>query len=489
MKKTIFYLLIVFLSLSFFPAGGHSQPVSLSEARNIAGNWIHYIISRKGRWGNSKKAQVAHTHELRRRDRLLGYICDVDPAGCIVIPNTKQLSPIKYFSVRHRFDPESEQGLVALVKDRLERYLQSTEKNPFQAKTVYGRKRYDRYKESWKKLSMSPESFQESMESEITPQDYQEGENLMITYWHQKEPYNDQCPEMGCSWECNTNTNALVGCPSIAGSQIFKYWGWPPYGTEGPYSDPYDWSHMPTSFASNCGWWDPVKVDAVAELCYEVAVAFQSNFGCDGTGGQVSFLSVLPYFRYSNAAVLLKRSNYPNTEDWEQLIIAEIEKRRPIYYHIPGHQIVIDGWMYDLGIKKFHVNYGAGFSSYTGWFDIDDIPGGEPAQEAMIIQVYPNRSLGATLSGSYPLLHSFPYRYFDQDATGDAAIFQPGQKLQFLRKIVVQCESSSGSYIKFYGSASNPTKLFSNGDESKGIALYNDNSSLVLHMGGSIQFR
>lgn len=487
MKKTIFCALIVFLCIGFFPASGLSTPISVSEARNVAENWIRYIIYHKGRWGNSRYATVASVKEFKRKHRLLGYICDVDPAGCIVVPNTRELSPVRFFSVRSRLDPESDEGMVALVKDRLERYLSWIEKSPGLARKRYCRKRINRYKESWERLTASAESFQNDMESETAPADYEEGEQLLITYWHQREPYNDQCPDMGCSWTCNTNTNALVGCLATAGSQIFRYWGWPPYGIGEPYSDPYDWPNMPTCFSTESCVWDPVKVDAVAELCHEVGIAFNLTYGCDGTGGTVYFSAILPNFRYSGDAVIKRRVDYPDTEVWENIIISELRKRRPIQYLIPGHAIIVDGWMTDLGSNLFHINYGHGFTSNTGWFAIDDIPGGDETNEAMVMQVYPDCSLGATLSGSY-VLQSFPYRYFDQDATGTAATFQAGQKLQFLRNVVVQCDTNPGSYIVFNGSGSSPTLLFSDGNQARGIKLHGDGSRMVLHRGGSIRF-
>ena len=485
MKRTVFCILIILISFPSSSLGAHNQGVTISEARNVGENFVRLVIYNQGTWGKYHDAHVSHVDVFKRGKRSLGYICFIEPSGCIIVPNTRQASPIKYFSMSQQLDPESEVGMVALIKDSLERHIEYLKRGINLRKHRYWRKRLDRYQKSWNELTKAPVAYQDNMESGIITMNYQQGRVLMETYWHQREPYNAQCPEKGCSWKCGSNTNAVVGCASTAASQIMKYWNWPPYGTIPPYSDGYDWPNMPLLF-SGCSW-DPVKVDAVAELCYEVGLGFNSSYGCEGTGAHASLLDLLPYFRYSNNAVLKKRKDY-NNETWEEMIVSELEENRPIYYHIPGHQIVVDGWATDLvGGRLFHINYGHGSSSNTGWFGIDEIPGGYPSQEAMIIQVYPDCAIGGTFSGSY-YAGSFPYRYFDQDAVGDRAIFGTGHKLHFLHDVVVRCGSLQTNYVKFYGSSLHPTILFSRGDESKGIALIGNSSTLMLYQGGSIRF-
>jgi hypothetical protein len=103
----------------------------------------------------------------------------------------------------------------------------------------------------------------------------------------------------------------------------------------------------------------------------------------------------------------------------------------------------------------------------------------------MLADIYPEQAVRNNVAGTY-LRESFPYRYFDQDANGDNATFESGQRLQFLPNIRVQCNSTTGGSIRIYGSSSYHTKLFTRGDESVGARIYN--GAIKLNRYGGIKF-
>jgi hypothetical protein len=490
MKKIAFLMTAIFICCSSLAPPVYSSTISLSEARTVGENWVRFIIHNGGQWGEYDHAEVVRVEEFKRDRRVLGYICFVNPAGCIVVPRSKRLSPVRYHSASGELDPRSDQGPAGLVKDRLEADLDWMAKVPAATQLVAYKKGWkvkpSRYQRLWAVLTTDPAVFLADLDAGLSELNYQGGDPwLLTTWWEQAEPYNAQTPNMGCSWPCDSNTNALVGCPATAGSQIMKHWNWPPYGTDGIYADFYDWANMPDSFIG-CTW-DPAAVDATAELNSEVGIAFSSSYGCDITGGGVSFVDVLPHFRYFSISAARVKSNF-TPEAWHAFIRADLDQNRPVYYGIPGHQIVIDGWQEtEPGpLIAYHINYGYGDEGHSGWFAIDDIPGGDPEKEGMINEVYPDVALGPLLSGAYPKA-KFPYRYFDQDAKGDAATFFSGQYLQFLHNITVRASSSPGSTILFYGYASgNNTLLFSRGNPSKGIRIYN--GAVKLNSNGGIRF-
>ena len=103
----------------------------------------------------------------------------------------------------------------------------------------------------------------------------------------------------------------------------------------------------------------------------------------------------------------------------------------------------------------------------------------------MIEDIYPAPILWGSLSGTY-VRGSFPYRYFDRDTTGSSATFESGQYFQFLPNIVVTCTSATGGSIRFEGSTTDNTLLFTRGDTSQGVLIYN--GTIKLNQGGSIKF-
>ena len=130
------------------------------------------------------------------------------------------------------------------------------------------------------------------------------------------------------------------------------------------------------------------------------------------------------------------------------------------------------------------MNYGWVGTSYDTWYTLDALYLGDPNVEYMVKNVVPNQALGSTISGTYSAT-SFPYRYFDQDATGYSAIFSTGQYLQFLPRVSVKCISTMGNTIRFEGVSPSSTNIYSNGDKTTGIKI--SDGTIVLHGQGGIR--
>ena len=90
----------------------------------------------------------------------------------------------------------------------------------------------------------------------------------LTSHWHQDSPYNNDCPDLGCT--TTSNGRSVVGCVATAGAQIMYYWAWPPYGEGSPYSDTYDWPNMRDSVTTSS---PAAQQAAVAELSHEVGLA------------------------------------------------------------------------------------------------------------------------------------------------------------------------------------------------------------------------
>jgi hypothetical protein len=121
------------------------------------------------------------------------------------------------------------------------------------------------------------------------------------------------------------------------------------------------------------------------------------------------------------------------------------------------------------------MNYGWD-NAYTTWYTLDALHLGDYDEEYMMVNIFPVTSLRHAITGIYPR-EDFNFRYFNQDASGSSAVFEPDQLLQFLPNIVV---TSTGS-IKFGASS----WFFTRGDASRGIRT--DSGGIRLYSGGQMK--
>lgn len=539
-ERLITRILMACLAISSLalPVEAESPPseiVTREEALTVANNWIALIIHLEGDWGGSEIAEVREIQEFKRGERVLGYFCSVKPQGFIVVSLRRELAPVKAYSAVSDLAPACDKGMVELLKGRMEGILDAIEEQLGPLASVPSQDLESileiNYRASWEELGVDAETFEESLKSRGV-MDYQEGDVLLPTTWHQGEPYNAPCP-MGntacadcCPTDptqiCNPTLPTLVGCVATAGAQIMNYWGWPPHGAGNPsytwdgdgscggnvggqtlsvtLNDTYDWAHMANVY--NWDTWQnrwedeyghpltQAHLDAVAELSYEVGVAVAMDYGVCASGAWPSDMANAyedSYF-FSTDLNWQVRHEY-SADDWFNLMKSQFNLNRPVQYFIPGHSIVSDGWKVELGQKQYHMNYGWGGGA-TAWYILDALPGGDTNEEYMLENIYPVRALGDWVSGWYNPSPFTPlnYIYFDRDAQGVDATFDVGHYVQFLSEVTVTCTSTSGGSIRFLGSSSSDdyTYLFTAGDRTRGIEIRGGH--IYLYQNGSLKF-
>jgi hypothetical protein len=390
------FALILALSLVLLPALAFSDMVTPEEASMVAENFIEHQISVRGGWGDSPTAVIAGMTELRRGDRLLGYHFSLDPEGHIVVPATKALTPVKSFSYTEDYANDSEVGYWALLKDAMEYTLVRIEERHGPPNILRAVPRPKAIGETWDWLLSSgapPETF-----ATVGP--------IVMTRWDQDPPLNDNCP-MGDGGRC------IVGCVATAGAQVMRYWRHPSHGVG---SHSYFWNGDQSCGGSTSGqtlnedftnaydWWNmkrwyvtynPDQAAAVAELCYDLGVAFQMDYGYCGSSAYTGRgVTVYPtWFKYLDTVDKRDRISYPSRQAWFDLLRAEFDAvpPRPIHYRIQNHSIVCDGYMDDGGLYV-HLNYGWG-GSYNDWYAVDSLycswEGCGPEVEYAVIGIEP----------------------------------------------------------------------------------------------------
>jgi hypothetical protein len=467
MKKALMLLLGITILLGS-RSTGFSQMADINETSTIANNWIRIIIAETGGWGSNKNASIKTMIEFKRNDRLLGYFYPVNPSGYILISLRKELAPVKAYSATCNLDPFNDEGMTDLLKVCMERLLDTIEQNlgPIDLINTSDLKNMVEinYKPAWNNLLKSNPAIK--VKKEKSKDNYEEGDILLSSTWYQGPPYNDDCPLMGCS---NSNGRAIVGCVATAGAQIMHYWNWPPYGYGTGYNDPYDWPNMPDAATTSS---PQAVIDALAELNHEVGVAVNMSYGCSGSGAYTyDMVGVYEnHYRYSTDCHTSSRPNY-SADTWFAMLQTQFNQNRPVQYRIPGHSIVGDGWQI-IGddLKMYHMNYGWGGGS-NAWYTLDALLGGNPGEEYIVEKIVPVHAMDNWVSGTYTK-PAFPYRYFDKDALGSGATFSSGQFLQFLPEIVLSGISPTLP-VRFNGSSGNNTRLFTAGDITRGIRIYN----------------
>jgi hypothetical protein len=446
--------------------------------------------------------------EIVENDTLVGYYFPVSPSGYIAVPILKELPPIKAYSEKYSLDLGEKGGIPALLREvllRLERLYIETYGSldalqPTEGPVLFGKK----HKLEWNRYLMSEEQFKADLIEGKLPILLGAGP-LLTTSWHQEDPYNNLCP-IGDGGQC------VVGCVATAAAQIMKYWDWPTFGdgdhsyswdgdqscggdvgggnVYADFSQPYDWSNMPDSCDAGCS---SAQEDALAELCFEVGVAFDMDYGrCGSAAYTEDALTVLPtYFFYDSSIDKEARDDYGTAAEWFGVIQDEIDAGRPMQYKIIGHSIVCDGWRMNGDEMQYHINYGHGGSN-TGWFAIDDIPeSSDPMEEYLIRYIQPAyRSLicGEIYDGDGgPLTPDKSPSYVDCDGLvpeGETLTIQEGVEIHFEPgyKIV------ANGVLEANGSASEPVK-FSRATYFGPVHRMNLKGQLVSKNGGEIKIR
>lgn len=495
MKKGIF-LIIGFLFIIGWifwkpDIGAAMEKVTPHEALQVARNWVALITRMKGHWAGSEEAQVQSCKRLASKGKEIGYFCQIKPRGYIIVSLYKVLAPVKAYSTRNDLDPESELGLAGLIKGKMEKILRTIEKHvgPIEAVSIEEVERIleINYRDHWKRFEMDSALFDKELTLDEMGMNYRTGKTLLSTEWDQGDPYNRQIPSPPEGDNC-TDPRCAAGCGPVAAGQVMRYWSWPHYKDD-DYSHPYDWRNMPDVLTSSS---PQVQIDAVARLLHEIGI----EAGADYCGGDTSPCATGTYFaNYPGKDILdtfedhywysddaeAKDRNDDSAEEWFNRIKGQLNLNRPMPYTVEDHVIVCDGWQEIGGAKQYHMNYGWG-GNHTAWYTLDELYKGGIDEERIIVDLFPDESLGGSLLGYY---YSNDFRYFDQNAAANNwAIFVPGQNLQFLPGVSVT--GAGTGYVSFYSNSpvSENIRFFSMGDISKGILM--KGGTIKLSQGGSI---
>lgn len=370
-------------------AGAVAELVTEDDMRLACRNWLNYMVFETGGWAGDPNPGIMESFDITVGDTLLGRCFAISPQGYVLVPVMRELPPIKASSQENDFIPGSP-GVEDLFRDALHNKagilitaygsldFRPADKSDI---TVGGDNRdmWEVYLQDEKTFKMTLASRKYAPLEEYGP--------LLTTIWHQSEPYNLFCPTgvdgtcyVGCGATGITQILAYHRWP-IEGTGSYTYYWWGDYSCEGydptpgcslsaDFSDTYDWDNILDIYSGS----EPlVQQHAVAELCYEGGVAHNMSYGSCGSGASTTDpIYFLPqFFRYKDQIYEAWELDYDSTV-WYNMLKADINANLPVFYNIPGHFIIGDGWRETGVINMIHMNYGWGGSNNM-WYTLDNL--------------------------------------------------------------------------------------------------------------------
>ena len=394
--RAITIILVLFTSTAW------AELANSDEMDMVCRNWVNHIVEQTGDWAGATRPEIIETRDIYEDGMLLGRYYALSSGGNIIVPVLKEMPPVKAYSEEYYLDIDEPDGFAKLIrevlKERMDLFIE-----------LYGS--LDVVQDSkepifptnnrtlWNRYAVPEADYARRAADKSEEQDLISGGPLLTTAWHQGAPYNDYCPTG------YDNDICVVGCVATAAAQIMWYHQWPSAGQgdktywwngdDSCDDTPVNAQYLSADFSDDYEY--TVTSHNLAELCYEVGVAFEMDYGACGSGAYTSDAVVVfpTYFRYLGNASRIWRYNF-SALDWYNQVKTQIDNYRPIQYRIYGHSIVCDGYRDTYGTEELHFNYGWG-GSYNAWYVIDGLhcpwEGCSPSEEFMIINITPIKAL------------------------------------------------------------------------------------------------
>lgn len=384
-KKAIFSL----LSLSAFALTSVGAPLTPREALVRLADFAGEAPSLRMKAPAADKNELVYTASAEGMTENAFYIFNQPSGGFIILSADDRLPAVLGFSDNGSFDynrisPDMKWWLGEYQKD---------------IARLYSAEGVD--------VSARESSFKKAAVVERNPI-----EPMLTTRWDQMAPYNMMSPNQ-----------YPTGCVATAMAQVMKYHEWPvaPTGSHGGVDfegTVYDWENMIDIYEK--GRYTTQEAEAVATLMRQCGASVDMMYSPYASGA-FSFnvpIALYTYFGYS-PAMKLEFRDYHKMSEWNDIVYAELEGNRPVYYSgassAGGHAFVCDGY---LGKNFFHFNWGWG-GYQDGYFLLNALnpgvggtgsfAGGYNTQQTIVTGV--KKSEGETAKPQVALLTTGGFEY------------------------------------------------------------------------------
>ncbi|HPQ40634.1 MAG TPA: C10 family peptidase [bacterium] len=433
MKKSTINVVFLCLGICILSPGTWATRVTDHEMNQVCANWLALFVHENGQWAGSDQPRIMESNDIEWNGEFLGRCYNISPTGYIAIPVLKELPPVFACSEENGLNLSTEGGSPLLLKELLSSRItqyKRTYGSLEAAQPDNGTTLFDpELKHLWALLTDT--NFTLRLEDDTVGPITQVGP-ILTSRWHQNAPYNYFCPS-GDGGQC------VVGCVATAASQIMAHHRIPGSGSgsntyfwdgdqscggmyaggnlSATFSDGYDWGNMPDHCTTSSS---TAAQAAVAELCFEVGVALEMDYGYCGSGADTFATAVvLPtHFGYKSSASVQHRINY-SAQGWLDMLKTDLNRGFPTIYRFDtssgGHAVVCDGWRDTGGISQYHINYGWSNTSYNDWYTVDYITGSvDWSRESAVVGLEP---LGSTPPPSMTVDVTMPLTFYQAGDT------------------------------------------------------------------------
>lgn len=365
----------------------HAAPVSQATARQVALNTISHHLALFGSWGGYDQPRILECRQVEYGGVLVGFNFSVFPAGHVLVAADDDLEPVLLYSATSQFDlsrADDPRTLESVMLNEFSNVFKSTKKflslRARQGRCLAPDERIERKNRAWNYFLTGPArnvGFVTSWKTRRVKASSLVTGLPLSTVWEQGYPYNILMPENNCLAEGLKSDNTLAGCVAVAWGQILYYWKWPVRGSgshsyswngttlSADFDHVYNWAAMQDQLGNSSSI---EAKEAISGLLYDLGVAAEMNYGCDGSASSSFANDVLDlYFKYKSSMHLIDRSGY-SAVDWFEVLSNEFdaEPERPVALSIflrddpdVGHEVVADG--YQAGASRLiHINFGWG---------------------------------------------------------------------------------------------------------------------------------
>ncbi len=304
------------------------------------------------------------------------YVINYNEGGFIILSADNRTEPILAFSEEGQFTVNEAAYPLGL------KYWMTDAKKQINDIQHSNSKQTALTKQMWKKIKLTSRATDQNATNQNKPASvpieecYEHTETttigpLLNTTWYQTGGFNSALGYINCS---GSNFQVYAGCVPIAMAQVMKYYSYPTR---------YDWSAMPTSYATT------TTANLILDIHNSIKAAYPPPFGtgitynCDGTGVSSS---------YNMGAVLKGFFGYTRA-DWanydQETVKNNLNYGRPVILSgsgASGHMWVCDGYLasnfyFDdctgVGTLMLRMNWGWYGGYNNGWYAFDNFnPGG-----------------------------------------------------------------------------------------------------------------
>ncbi len=367
------------------------QVISKYTAREITNNFIlkHH---------HAKSVTIDTQNVLldTEKERIIGYVFDLNPAGYVVVSSSRFLPPIIAYSWKTSFPTDVSDPFVQFITLDLTTQLENTDRFSYSV--------IEDHINEWDIYSSEQIAQVNVLYEQWPPEGSTSTEGWVETTWTQESPFNDFCPI-----DPDTGARSAAGCPAVAMAQIFNYHKvinnikfsdeddyfhnyLDRYWIDNDY-ETYDFPSFPELNAylnavnQRFIQSEPLSDEEMAALNFACGVACKQVFSPEGSGTFGVDQAYNAYLRFNCSTVHLYDES---SEILFTSVIEDIKNARPVHLAVvnptwtAGHNLIIDGYNTD---DFFHLNFGWG-GSYDAWYQLPtDLPFDLTVIEGIIVNI------------------------------------------------------------------------------------------------------